>query len=76
VKKKKEIWKCTLTAKMGNERVSFDENIEEICERCATIIHYCISITKQGWEPDFNEYENTAAVAAGGAEQPTMLPGA
>lgn len=76
VVRKKEIWKHTLAAREGNKRVSYDEHIEEICESCATTIHCCTSMMKQGWKPDFHEMKEAAATAADGANQPTLQPGA
>lgn len=55
VVRQKELWKHTLIAREGNNRVSYDEHIEEICESCATILHCCTSMMKQGWTPDFHE---------------------
>ena len=76
VVRKKEIWKHTLAAREGNKRVSYDEHMEEICESCATTIHCCTSMMKQGWKPDFHEMKEAAAAAADGADQPTLMPGA
>lgn len=73
--RQREVWKHTLMAKEGNKRVSYDEHIEDICEKCATIIHCCTSMMKRGFEPEYKAKE-AAAAAADGADQPAMLPGA
>lgn len=66
--RQREVWKHTLTAREGNKRVSFDESIEDMCEKCATIIHCCTSMMKKGWEPDFHESE------AKGKGQAELMP--
>lgn len=54
--KSNETWNYGLNASKGNSRVGFNENIEEVCEKCATIIHCCVSMMKEvGWEPAFRE---------------------
>lgn len=47
VVRKKEMWTFKLTAREGNKRVSYDENIKEICEHCTATIHCCASMLKQ-----------------------------
>jgi len=53
VKTYNETWIFDLKADKSNNRVSYDEHINDICESCATIIHGCVSLMKLGSMPDF-----------------------
>ena len=54
IKKPNETWTSKLVANNGNPRVSFDSEIKEVCESCATILHCCTALMKQGLAPDFS----------------------
>lgn len=53
------IWNITLVTpleSLSNMNLQFNSPMEDICERCATVIHSCITMMgESGWEPDFHE---------------------
>lgn len=62
IPRQNETWQYTLSANEENKRVSFDSQIEEICECCASILHCCVSMMKHDWKPDYHElYEQKDA---------------
>lgn len=60
ITKSNETWKYELRSNEGNSRVSCNKTLEDVCEKCATIIHCCVSMMCEcGWEPDFHESLNS-----------------
>lgn len=57
IKPDNETWRQRLQANERNVKISFNESLDEICEGCATKIHYCVSMMmkKHEWKPDFHE---------------------
>lgn len=57
IKPDNETWRQRLQANERNAKISFNESLDEICEGCATKIHYCVSMMEMynDWEPDFHE---------------------
>lgn len=54
ITRQSETWRYELKANEGNKRVALDENIEEICETCATIISCCVTMRRNGINPDWS----------------------
>lgn len=59
VKKQNEAWKYELQAQYGNSRVSYNEKLMEVCEKCATILHCVTSVMREGYQPDFHELKGS-----------------
>lgn len=57
VRKINEVWAIKLQTQDGNPRVSFNTDITDVCESCATVLHCCISMMPKGWIPDFHELD-------------------
>jgi len=56
IKQQYRIWKYELQAQFGNHKISYDEKLAELCEVCATNLHFVTSMMKRGYRPDFHDF--------------------